>query len=158
MLRTFTAVSLLLAAGCGSDGGDDGGGAGGSGGGGLGDCSVPGADHPLTVGKKKSGPEGVSVELRALSPAPPAQFDNDWTVGVTDASGAVEGGTVIGRSWMPDHGHSSPKPIGVTEAGAGSYDLSPVNLHMPGLWEVTVEVTTQAGTEDAVTFQFCIGE
>ena len=159
-LRILTVASLaaFVALGCSSDSGDgNGGGSGGSGGtvepqG----CSALGEDYPITVGITKSSSEGLTVELSESSPAPPELFDNKWTVTLSDGAGPMAGATVTVDTWMPDHGHPSPKTVSVTEIGDGKYELFPVNLFMPGLWEVTVNVEDGAGSSDSVTFQFCM--
>jgi hypothetical protein len=44
----------------------------------------------------------------------------------------------------------------VTELPApGQYQLSPVNLWMPGLWEITISAISGATTDSAV-YRFCI--
>ncbi len=64
---------------------------------------------------------------------------------------------VVATPLMPDHGHGTPINAEVTELTTpGEYEVTPVNLWMPGLWEITIEVTNGADVSDAVTFAFCI--
>lgn len=120
------------------------------------DCSEPG--DPFFIGEVKEGRnQSMRVELVTTAPQPPERFDNTWQVLITDMSGApVEAGLVDARTWMPDHGHASPKAIVVTSMGEGVYELDPVNLFMPGLWEITVEVTPEGGSPDDVVWKFCM--
>ena len=57
---------------------------------------------------------------------------------------------------MPDHQHGSPKQTDVVEVSPGEYELKPVNLFMPGYWEISV-TASHNGQEDSSTFKFCIG-
>ena len=41
------------------------------------------------------------------------------------------------------------------EVAPGQYELAPVNLWMPGLWETTISASSATGT-DSVVFRFCI--
>jgi hypothetical protein len=103
----------------------------------------------------KTGTNGLVIELVQSDPAPPAKGDNRWQLRVL-ASGAPElDATVVLTSFMPAHGHASAVDAVVTEEGNGFYSADPVNLAMPGLWEVTVAVD-DGTTTDEVVFAFCI--
>jgi hypothetical protein len=105
--------------------------------------SVAGADGALHV---------VLVEAE---PAPPARGSNTWTVTVRDAAGApVEGATINVKAFMPAHGHSSTPPA-VTPGADGTYEIDPLVLFMPGLWEITITVESSAGNDEAL-FAFCV--
>ncbi len=119
-------------------------------------CS--GAGKGIAVGVTQQGEAGVfSFELVAANPAPPEQFDNAWTVAVTNGAGdpAPDVVLLVG-TWMPDHGHSSPKAVNVTQTADGSFELDPVNLFMPGLWEITMTAEAADGTSDETVFSFCL--
>jgi hypothetical protein len=58
---------------------------------------------------------------------------------------------------MPDHGHGTAiRPVISPLPDAGNYKVTPLYLFMAGLWEVTFDVTTASGAQDAVVFSFCI--
>lgn len=117
--------------------------------------NVEGADT-YTAGITKTG-QAVKVSLFDADPAPPARDDNTWTIAVADLDGnAIEGASITVSAFMPAHGHYSVVPTAVTDQGGGKYLLSPVNLPMPGLWEVTINVTPPGGTKDSVKFSFCV--
>ncbi len=142
-------VSLLCwLAGCGSDGK--------SAPGGTPDAAVAcTGGQTYAAGMEVSGTAGLRVALESAEPAPPARFDNHWIVRLSDAAGAVEGATLTVVPFMPAHQHGTSKPVVVTPMGGGRYDLAPVNLWMPGLWEVRIAVTSGALT-DRIVFSFCI--
>lgn len=121
-------------------------------------ASICANDHralAYTPGMSDTGPAGVTVALSSSVPAPPAVGDNDWTLLVTDSSGAVTGASITVAQLMPDHGHGGVKAVAVTEVGGGVYDASPVNFNMSGYWETTVEVKKSA-VDDRVVIKLCI--
>jgi hypothetical protein len=58
---------------------------------------------------------------------------------------------------MPKHQHGSAEVV-VEEQGDGKYQLSPIELIMPGVWEVPLRVTPVDGAASETTFRFCIAE
>ncbi len=98
-----------------------------------------------------------SVALSS-EPGPPAKGVNSWTLEVSDHSGAaVEGATLTVTPTMPEHGHGSQSVALVTDKGGGQYWVTPVDLHMAGLWEVEIAIE-EGETEDEVHFLFEIAE
>lgn len=152
-------VSALLAllTGCGDDaGGDDTAAAGGQGGaGGEAAGGASGADT-YAAGMKRAGVDArLSVTLLDAVPAPPQRELNDWRIRVEDTSGAAVSGCTLGVGlFMPVHGHSSTtEPVIAPADAAGEYQLDDMNLFMPGLWEITLDLTCGAVT-DQVQFAF----
>lgn len=151
-LSAATALALVLAGGaCSSDdhGGDDGA---------TYNCEAETRDEQFLAGMQKVGPGGVQVTLASATPAPPGRDDNTWVVQLAQGGTPLAGATVKVVPFMPDHRHGTSVPVVVTESteAIGQYELSPINLWMPGLWEITIEVTPQGGTRDEVVFRFCI--
>ncbi len=116
------------------------------------------ADH-FVIGLEKPGEAGMlDFKLMQATPAPPASGDNAWQIQINTMSSGVVGNALTGATikatpYMPDHMHTSPIKAKMTDLGNGLYELSPINLWMPGLWETTVEDT---GTTDKAVFRFCI--
>jgi hypothetical protein len=144
-MRTVTVLSLLLAACGGSDpAAPD---AGSSDAAEYVDCGDFSADV-FRAGMTRTGPNGATIDLLSAVPAPPARFDNAWVV--RSPSGSISQVT----SWMPAHGHGAQKPAVVTATGdPDQYSIDPIDLWMPGMWEVRIDVPG-----DRVTFRFCIAE
>jgi len=111
-----------------------------------------------TVGMAQVGSQGeVTFKLMSVSPAPPMRNDNTWQVDLVDGNGtAIEGATLSATPFMPDHGHGTPIKAEVTEDSPGHYTITPLNLWMPGIWNVTLDATPQGGTKDQAVFTFCI--
>lgn len=111
------------------------------------------------AGLQKTGKQNkYQIQLQDADPAPPARGDNKWTLKVVDMSGkAVEGATVTVTPTMPTHGHGTtpPKPTGEPATESGTYEVSPVNLFMPGPWKSVIEVEAD-GVKDSAEFWFCI--
>jgi hypothetical protein len=112
-----------------------------------------------TPGLEKAGRLGAArVRLLESDPAPPIRGDNRWTVEIVATAGAPLDGLVISVTpFMPDHQHGTPVKAVVTAAGTpGRYHLSPVNLFMAGLWQITIDLRNSTGLRDQAVFAFCV--
>ena len=151
--RATTAVTLAfaLALGACGDAHDDDGGA-------TYTCEAEQRDEQFLAGMIKLGPGGTQVALTSATPAPPGRDDNAWQIDVSRAGAPLTGATVRVTPFMPDHRHGTSVPVVVAPVAAtpGRYELAPINLWMPGLWEITIDVTPAGGTRDSVLFRFCI--
>lgn len=151
-MKALAIASLILFAACGDDGGASGVDA-------EPDCMESGRGDTYAPGLEHIGAEGVTVRLMASVPAPPQRFDNTWTIQVEDSALTPRDDAAIEVTpWMPDHGHGTTADVVVTAEGSdGNYELDPVNLWMPGLWEIRMRIEVDA-TVDNVVFAFCIEE
>lgn len=120
------------------------------------------ADDPrvqtYSFGLESTSLEGaLTARFLDADPAPPAKGDNVWRLKLEDTTGApVDDATLSFQATMPDHGHSSTVVPEITFEGDGTYELSPVNLFMPGVWEITLDVSPPAGAVQSVRFTFCV--
>jgi hypothetical protein len=123
------------------------------------DCTTETRADTFVAGLEKVSPTmGYKIRLMESTPAPPKKGDNTWIIQAVDSSETpLTGATVKVTPFMPDHGHGTPIRAEVTEQMNGNYQATPVNLWMPGLWEVTVEVTANAQT-DSVVYGICIDQ
>jgi hypothetical protein len=102
--------------------------------------------------------KALTFVLVSSSPAPPTIDDNIWTVKVLDSNGTPAANATFSsiKTWMPDHGHSSPETPTATPNLDGTYTVQPLYLFMNGLWQITF--TAQVGAvSDTAMFSFCIG-
>ncbi len=108
---------------------------------------------------KLAAPGDITVELSDADPSPPVvRRDNIWWLKLTDADGnAVSGAEVVASPYMPKHQHGSAEVV-VEEQGEGKYQLSPIELIMPGVWEIPLSVTPADSATSETTFRFCIAE
>jgi hypothetical protein len=143
-----------LVAACGTNGDDTGG---------TVDCSMVTDADTFVVGLEKPGMNGaLDFQMMSAMPAPPARGDNTWVVQInTMSSGVVgdpaDGLTLMVTPFMPAHQHGSPIQVQITPmTEPGQYQLSPVNLWMPGVWETTIRATTASQTSDLAVYRFCI--
>jgi hypothetical protein len=125
-------------------------------------CEVEQRDEEFVAGMSKTGELGIQFTLVSSNPAPPARNDNTWILELHDSGGApLEGATVDAKPFMPDHNHGTSIDVEVTPVDGmpGQYQLAPVNMFMPGVWETTIRATPAGGSQaerDSVVFTFCI--
>lgn len=153
------ALTILFAGGC--DGGETGssGGATSSTSTLASTCSDDPRAEVYKVGMKGASSDGaIMVTFEDADPSPPAKGNNTWMVKLTDAAGKpLNGATIETKAYMPDHGHeSSIKPKATPMGSDGSYEVTPINLFMPGVWEVTLTVTPMGGAAASIKFTFCV--
>lgn len=123
------------------------------------DCTTETRADMFSAGMTKAGSQGeLTFKLMSSTPAPPSRGNNDWSLQIVDTtSGApVAGAIMTVVPFMPDHNHGTSIKPTITDQGSGMYDVNPVNLWMPGLWQVTVSATPTGGTLDKAVFSFCI--
>ncbi|MEJ2314372.1 MAG: FixH family protein [Nitrospirota bacterium] len=65
----------------------------------------------------------------------------------------VMGADITVTPWMPDMGHGVKEQPVITERGGGLYSVENVEISMPGLWELRVQVD-RGGQEDVAVFSF----
>lgn len=118
-------------------------------------CEVETRDDTFVVGLAKTGQQ-MTFTLTSATPAPPMRGDNAWTLQLTNAAGPLTGATIVVSPFMPDHGHGTSIEAKIIELpDAGQYELSPINMWMPALWETTIQATAN-GVTDRVIFRFCV--
>jgi hypothetical protein len=108
---------------------------------------------------KQAEPGELMVQLLESEPAPPqVRKDNTWWLRVSDANGEpIRGAELLVTPYMPKHQHGSAEVV-IEELDDGEYKLSPVELIMPGVWEIPVSVTPPESEPSEMTFRFCIAE
>jgi hypothetical protein len=116
-----------------------------------------GQGETFSAGMSKPGDnDALTFVLVSSDPTPPQRRDNVWVLELREGGQPVTGATIKVTTRMPVHGHPGAGTPTVTELGDGRYELDPVSLEMPDLWEVSIEVTTAEGTTDVARFTFCI--
>jgi hypothetical protein len=125
-------------------------------------CINSGRGDTYTLGLERAGKAGqLDFKLMSSDPAPPGFNNNTWIIQVNAmAAGVVgapaTGATIIVTPFMPDHQHGTQIRAHVDAMpDAGQYKLAPINLWMPGYWEITIDTQT-AGAHDSVVYKFCI--
>lgn len=120
-------------------------------------CITSGRGQTYAVGLGPSAATAtLSFKLMSAVPAPPGFNDNTWIVEITTPTGTpVTGAHLVVTPFMPDHQHGT-LPVKIEEqAAAGQYKLTPVNMWMPGYWEITIDATAGA-MHDSALYKFCI--
>ena len=112
-------------------------------------------------GMKKLGAAGqLEFQLVSSTPSPPALNDNRFIVQVTDTEGTPVEGELSVALDMPEHGHPSPEPPGISfDPDRQTFTLDPMRLFMVGLWRITFSFASadaDAPVDDSAVFEFCI--
>lgn len=142
------ALALVAApAACGGDHSDD-----------AVDCAKDSRAEEIVAGMEKTGDRGmVSFRLVSASPSPPQRPDNTWILALSTSGNPLIGATAGVTLFMPDHAHGTQiKPVISPGETPGTYKFEPLNLWMPGLWELTFEATPAGGSKDRAVFRVCI--
>jgi hypothetical protein len=85
--------------------------------------------------------------------------DNAWTLRIDDASGQpVSGLPIRVVPWMTAHNHGSVRVVVVTELGGGEYEAKPINVNMPGIWDIRVDFPNDGATPLRAVFSFCASD
>lgn len=107
--------------------------------------------------KVQSGALAVSYSS-SVEPIPLNQI-HTWTLTLKDKAGKpVSGAEVILSGDMPEHLHGmTTKPVVVATDTPGEYAVKGMNFHMPGWWEITLDISTPKSRYLA-RFQRVIGE
>src|SRR5689334_22806698 len=111
-------------------------------------CINSGRGDTYVVGLEHAGKAGqLDFKLMSADPAPPGFNNNTWVIQVNAMTSGVVGAPVTGATvtvtpFMPDHQHGTQIRAVVTAMPGGQYQLAPINMWMPGYWEVTIDVQT----------------
>ncbi len=123
-------------------------------------CEADDRDEPFTVGLARTGTGGTTFTIVSATPTLPVRGDNSWVIDVSRNGQPVPAsdGAFLVTPFMPDHRHGTGvKAIWTPDPGTpGRFTVSPINLWMPGVWELTFEETPTGGARDSVKFTFCI--
>ncbi len=122
-------------------------------------CAMDPRVQAYAVGLEAKADDGaMKIRFMDANPAPPTKGTNEWTIQVLDgADKPIDNATITVKPFMPDHGHgSSIVPQSTWMKSNGTYDITLVNLFMPGVWQITFTVQPLGGTPDTVVFTFCV--
>jgi YtkA-like len=124
-------------------------------------CVMSGRGETYVVGLEHAGAGGMlDFKLMSAMPSPPAFSKNTWIVQINRMSGGVVGAPATGATltvtpFMPDHQHGTLRVNVEAMPEAGHYRLTPIDMWMAGLWEVTIDADA-GGVRDRVVYKFCI--
>lgn len=123
-------------------------------------CEADDRDEPFAINLARTGAGGTTFTIVSADPALPIRGNNAWVIDVSRDGAPVPAtdGEFLVTPFMPDHRHGTGiKAIWTPDpATPGRFTVSPINLWMPGVWEVTFEETPTGGARDQVKFTFCI--
>jgi hypothetical protein len=73
-----------------------------------------------------------------------------YAVEVHPTTGDTDGISLAFDAVMPDHNHGMNTLPEVSETGPGAFDVEGLLFHMPGDWEIRIDVSREGETERAV--------
>ena len=108
-------------------------------------------DPPATSGKRQVDSNGGSYSVTVEStPSPiPMNAVFDLRVAVAAKSGSADGASVQVDARMPAHGHGMNRVPKITRQVDGSIKAEGMLFHMPGHWELYVDIAQGGKTERA---------
>lgn len=122
------------------------------------DCDDGGAVDTFAVGLTRTSTDGLyNVTLVSADPAPLDVGFTDLVLAVTDAGDAPlpESATLRIKPFMPLHGHGTTPETFPGALDGDDWLIEGVDIMMPGLWELWVQVDSTAGSDEAL-FRFCV--
>lgn len=121
-------------------------------------CATETRAEAYSAGMEKPGEAGaMTVRLLESVPGPPIKGNNTWRLRLVDQAGVpMTGASLKITPYMPDHKHGTSIKAVVQEQSGGEYTVSPLNLFMPGLWQVTVAAQPAGAPMDQAVFSVCI--
>ena len=105
--------------------------------------------------ERRSTNDTFTLRLTDAVPAPPDVGDNLLGFEVEGPNGPVTDGTISYRPFMPLHGHGTSPETYDAQVESGAWVVGPMDLFMPGLWELTVTVDADGASDEAL-FRFCL--
>ena len=120
-------------------------------------CKTDPLAQVYTANMTQMGPNHITFMLVSGNPAPPAKYNNTWTIKLLDGAGhPVTDATMTAMPFMPRHGHGTSIVPTVTNNGDGTYGVGILYFFMAGLWQVTLQVTQSSAGADTGIFSFCV--
>ena len=122
------------------------------------DISTSRGDAYVAGMEKVSDMRGFIVRLEESRPVPVYIGLHTWTLSIRTPSGTpVSQAAVRAEPMMLSHGHGTVPPFVFASESAsepGLYTLSDLDLFMPELWTVYLNIETADGETDTVEFAF----
>jgi hypothetical protein len=112
---------------------------------------APGADVRLAGGEAPTADGQTSVRWRPAGEPLAANRMLELELELRSDGQPLRGAQVHVSAFMPDHGHGMNYVPVTTEVGAGRYRTEGFLLHMPGYWELHVDVLRD-GVASRATF------
>ena len=112
----------------------------------------------LVGGPSTGATDGGTYFLEYETEPSPIPLSEDFTMRtrVTDASGRwIEDATVVVNALMPAHGHGMNTIPSTAYAGEGWYLTEGMLFHMPGDWQLIIDITADGAVETSTLPYHC---
>lgn len=98
----------------------------------------------------------LALELLSSDPQRPSKGDNTWVVELQSFdSSPLSAPKLEIFPFMPDHGHGTTLPPLVRPLGNAQFEISELNLWMPGFWTMRFDVEAE-GMVDEMSLPLCV--
>ena len=79
---------------------------------------------------------------------------HEWQLSIERNNAPVPGASIVLTGGMPNHDHGLPtQPKITSEPAPGRYILEGIRFHMPGLWEIIIDISGD-GPQETATIEF----
>ena len=79
---------------------------------------------------------------------------HEWQLSIERNNAPVSGESIVLTGGMQNHDHGLPtQPKITSEPAPGRYILEGIRFHMPGLWEIIIDISGD-GPQDTATIEF----
>ena len=98
--------------------------------------------------------QGYTVKIfSSLNPILLNQI-HEWQLSIERNNAPVSGASIVLTGGMPNHDHGLPtQPKITSEPAPGRYILEGIRFHMPGLWEIIIDISGDV-PQDTATIEF----
>ena len=115
-------------------------------------------DRTMVGGPSTGATDGGTYFVEYVTDPSPIPLSDDFTMRtrVTDVSGRwIEDATVVVNALMPTHGHGMNTIPSTDYAGEGWYLTEGMLFHMPGDWQITIDITADGAVETSTLPYHC---
>ena len=117
-------------------------------------------EDALVGGPSTGATDGGTYFIEYVTEPSPIPLSEDFTMRtrVTDASGRwIEDATVVVNALMPTHDHSMNTIPSTDYAGEGWYLTEGMLFHMPGDWQIIIDITAAGAVETStLPYRCCV--
>lgn len=99
-------------------------------------------------------PKGYVVKVFSDSNPIVLNRIHEWRLSIEQENEPISEADITLSGGMPNHDHGLPtQPEVTSESGPGRYTIEGIRFHMPGLWQIVINISVN-DSEDTATIEF----